>query len=164
MLSKTQVGTIIPIDAKQGYHQRMNSVEFTVLWTDHDGMVQLAVKASSSVHATYHESYLYPDDLEEFATALKEFPRSSGDEVVLECGSQDPKWYGYFRMRVFLLSLRGPSALEIESEVRGDPPVRAEAHFFIPGMPADFNRMGSELIAWLTDTRVPLRIEWRNDV
>jgi len=27
----------------------MNSVEFTVLWTDDDGMVQLAVKASSSV-------------------------------------------------------------------------------------------------------------------
>lgn len=107
---------------------------------------------------------IYPDSLEEFAIALREFPRSSADEVVLECGSKDPKWYGYFRMRVLLLKRTGPSALEVESEVRGDPPVRAEAHFFIPGMPADFNRMGSELIAWLADTRLPLRIKWRDDV
>ncbi len=127
-------------------------------------MVKLAVNASSSFHATYHETYLYPEELEEFATALKEFPRSGADEVVLECGSKEPKWYGYLRLRVFLLSRRGPSALEVESEVRKDPPERAEAHFFIPGMPADFNKMGSALISWLSDTRVPLRIEWRDDV
>jgi len=142
----------------------MNSVEFTVLWIDYDSMFKLAVKASNSVHATYHETYLYPNYLEDFATALQQFPRSSADEVILECGSKDPKSYGYLRLRVFLLSLRGPSALEVESEVREDPPVRAEAHFFIPGMPADFNRMGSELIAWLADTRLPLRMEWRNGV
>jgi hypothetical protein len=142
----------------------MNLVEFTVLWTDDDSMVKLAVKASSSIHATYHETYLYPDTLEEFATALKQFPRHSTDEVVLECGSKDPKWYGYLRLRFFLLSRRGPSAMEVESEVREDPPVRADAHFFIPGMPADFNRMGSALIAWLADTRLPLRIEWRDEV
>lgn len=125
----------------------MNALRFTVLWTDDDGMTQLAVTASSPVHATYHETYVYPDSLEEFAAALKEFPRGSADEVVLECGSKDPKWHDYFRMRVFLLRLTGFSALEVESEVRGDPPVCAEAHFFIPGMPADFNRMGSELIS-----------------
>lgn len=129
----------------------MNSVEFTVLWTDDDSMFKLAVKASSSVHATYHEAYLYPKDLEEFATALKRYPRNSADEVILECGSKDPIWYGYLRLRVFLLSRRGPSALEVESEVREDLPFRAEAHFFIPGMPADFNRMGSGLIGcWRT--------------
>ena len=133
-----------------------------MLWTDDDGMFKLAVRVSSSVHATYHEGYLYPVSLEEFATALKEFPRDSSDEVVLECGSKDPKWYGYLRMRVFLLSRRGPSALEIESDIREDPPDRAEAHFFIPGMPADFNRMGAALTAWLADTKHPLRIEWRS--
>jgi len=60
------------------------------------------VKAASFVHATYNEAYLYPDSLEEFATALKQFPRSSTDEVVLEWGSKDPKCYGYLRLRVFL--------------------------------------------------------------
>ncbi|HXQ34186.1 MAG TPA: hypothetical protein VN843_09250 [Anaerolineales bacterium] len=142
----------------------MNFVEFTVLWTDDDSMIKLAVKASDCVHATYHETYLYPDDLEEFATALKEFPQGSADEVVLESGSKDPKFHDYLRLRVFLLSRRGPSALEVESEVRGDPPLRSETHFFIPGLPADFNTMGSELTAWLADTSLPLRVEWRNDV
>jgi len=142
----------------------MNSVEFTVLWTDDDSMIQLAVKASSCIHATYNETYLYPEDLGAFATALKQFPQSSADEVVLECGSKDPKWHDYLRLRVFLLSPRGPSALEVESEVRGDPPHCAETHFFIPGLPADFNRMGSELIAWLVDTHLPLKIEWRSGV
>jgi hypothetical protein len=141
----------------------MNSLEFTVLWTDADGMVQLAVKAAGSDHATYHETYLYPDSLEAFAAGLKAFPRAVGAEVVLECGSKDPKWHDYLRMRVFLLRPTGHSALELESEIRGDPTVRAEIHFFIPGMPADFNRMGSELIGWLADTSVPLRFEWKND-
>jgi hypothetical protein len=144
--------------------RRMNSIELTVLWTDDDGMLKLTVKVSSLVHATYHnEAYLYPDSLQEFASALKEFPRDSADEVVLESGSKEPKWYGYLRLRVFLLSPRGPSALEVESEVREDPPVRAEAHFFIPGMPADFNRMGAALTSWLADTTHPLRFEWTSD-
>jgi hypothetical protein len=142
----------------------MNSVVFTVLWTDYDTMIKLGVKASSSIHAMYHETYLYPESLEEFAAALKDFPQSSTDEVVLESGSKEPKWHDYIPMRVFLLKLTGSSALEIESEVRGGPPVRAEAHFFIRGMPADFNRMGSALIAWLADTRMPLRIEWTDAV
>ena len=140
----------------------MNSVEFAVVWTDYDGMFKLAVKASSFTHAAYHETYLYPDQLEAFASGLMEFPQGAGAEVVLESGGKDPNVHDYFRMRVFLLNPLGPSALEIESEVREDPPVRAEIHFFIPGFPADFNRMGSELIRWLRDTSAPLRIEWKN--
>lgn len=140
----------------------MNFVEFTVLWTDHDGMLQLGVKASSATHAAYQETYLYPDSLRSFGEGLKDFPRAVAAEVVLECGSKDPKWHDYLRMRVFLLKPTGQSALELESEVRGDPPVRSESHFFIPGMPADFNRMGSELMHWLADPDKPLRIEWQN--
>lgn len=141
----------------------MNSVEFSVLWTDYDGMFKLAVRASSSTHAAYHEIYLNPEELEAFAAGLKGFPQGAGAEVVLESGAKDPKFYGYFRMRVFLLRPQGYSALELESEVREDPPVTAEVHFFMPGMPADFNRMGSELTRWLADTSGPLVIEWKDD-
>lgn len=84
---------VYPAHAYSDY-RIMNFVEFTVLWTDHDGMIQLGVKVSGSVHAAYHETYLYPSELEELATALRDFPRSSEDEVVLECGSKDPKSYG----------------------------------------------------------------------
>jgi len=55
--------------------------------------------------------------------------------------------YGY---AFFLLSRRGPSALEVESDLREYPPGRAVVHFFMPGMPANFNKLGSELLGWLT--------------
>lgn len=140
----------------------MNSVEFTLLWTDDDGMFQLGARASSAAHAAYHEVYVYPEQLTAFANELREFPRDVRSEVVLESGSKDPKWYGYMRMRVFVLKATGKSALEFESEVRGEPPVRAESHFFVPGMPADFNRMGAELAVWLKEATEPMRIEWSN--
>ncbi len=140
----------------------MNSVQFKVVWIDDDGMFQLAVRATSSKHAAYHETYLYPQDLEAFAAGLKDFPQGADAEVVLESGATDPKWHDYFRMRAFLLKPTGYSALEFESEVRGDPPIRAEAHFFLPGLPADFNRLGAELITWLNDTAEPLLFEWKN--
>lgn len=125
-------------------------------------MVQLAVKASSRTHSAYHETYLYPDSLKEFAERLKEFPRAAGAEVILESGARDPKVHDYFRMRVFLLKATGQSALEFESEVRADPPVCAEVHFFIGGMPADFNRMGQEITLWLANMSTPLLIEWKS--
>jgi hypothetical protein len=140
----------------------MNFLEFKILWTDSDGMVQLAVSASSLTHTAYHETYLYPTDLKAFAAELKEYPRDMDAEVVLECGAKAPNVRDYFRLRVFLLKRTGLSALEFESEVRGDPPLRAESHFFIPGWPADFNHMGSKLLAWLADTSAPVRIEWES--
>lgn len=125
-------------------------------------MVQLAVNASSRTHSAYHETYLYPDSLEEFAAKLREFPQAACAEVILESGARDPKVYDYFRMRVFLLKATGQSALEFISEVRADAPVCAEVHFFIGGMPADFNRMGEEITRWLADTSTPLLIEWKS--
>jgi hypothetical protein len=140
----------------------MNVVELTILWTDDDGMLQLAVRATSPTHSAYHETYVYPDSLASFAQELREYPRAVGAEVVLECGSKNPKWHDYLRMRIFMLTSTGQSALELESEVRGSAPSRAEAHFFVPGMPADFNRLGAEIVAWLSNPSERFRIEWRN--
>lgn len=142
----------------------MNFLELKILWTDDDGMVKLGVRVSSVTHAAYHETYLYPEDLEAFAAELKEYPRGIDAEVVLESGGKGPKVHDYFRLRVFLVKRTGLSALEFESEVRGDPPLRSESHFFLPGWPADFNRMGSELLAWLADTSAPVRIEWESNL
>ena len=140
----------------------MNSLQLTVLWKDYDGMLSLAVRATSAAHSAYHETYVYPSSLSKFAEGLKGFPSPSGEELALECGSKDPKWHDYFRMRVLLVKPTGQSALEFESEVREDPPFRAECHFFVAGLPADFNRMGAELAAWLAEPAKPLRVEWQN--
>ena len=139
----------------------MNSFELTVLGTDYDGLLELGLRASSEVHATYHEVYAYPATLTAFADDLKNFPSNVRSEVVVEFGSRDPHFHNYVRLRVFCLNPSGHSALEIESEARGAPPVCAECHFFIPGMPADFNRLGTMLAAWMEDPRIPMRAEWR---
>ena len=138
----------------------MSRFEFKVIWTDDDGMFQLGMSMSSSTHMTYHEAYVYPDSLSEFATALLSFPQDLKAEAILTCGSKDPQWYGYLRIRVFVLKPTGHSAMEIESDVRGVPPASATIHFFVPGAPADFNRLGTELLKWLERPAERLVVEW----
>ena len=140
----------------------MNSIELVVLWTDDDGMLQLGIRASSAAHTLYHETYVYPDALAEFGKNLTTFPLHAQAAVMFECGSKDPKFNNYLRLRAFVLRPTGHSALEIESEIRGVPPSRAESHFFIAGMPADFNRLGSELAAWSKSPDEPIRVEWKD--
>ncbi len=132
------------------------------MWTDDDGMLELSIRASSRAHTLYHETYVYPDALVAFGEKLKAFPQSATSEVALECGSKDPQFHDYIRLHLFVLKPTGSSALEIESEIGGSPPLRAENHFFIPGMPADFNRFGSELVAWVKNPDRPLRVEWQD--
>ena len=140
----------------------MSRIEFAVVWTDDDGMLQLQFKASTASHMTDHETYAYPDSLVKFGTALVEFPRDLKAEAILECGSKDPKWSDHLRLRVFVLKPAGHSAMEIESEVRGTPPVCATTHFYVPGKPADFNRLGTELLKWLARPAERLVVEWRD--
>jgi hypothetical protein len=141
----------------------MNAIELTVVWTDDDQMLKLGVHASNHAHSVYHETYVYPDALAAFGEKLKAFPQTSTCEVTIECGSREPRFHDYIRLHVFVLKPTGQSALEIESEIRGSPPLSAESRFFISGVPADFNRLGSELVAWVKNPDRPLRAEWQND-
>jgi hypothetical protein len=140
----------------------MSRVELSVVWTDDDGMLQLSIKTVSPTHASVQETYLYPDNLAKFADELRSFPRDTKSEVVLESGSKDPKWHDYLRLRVFVLKPTGYSAMEVESDVRGSPPVSATSHFYVPGTPADFNRLGSEMSDWLKNPIGRLVVEWRD--
>jgi hypothetical protein len=140
----------------------MNSLELKVLWMDSDEMLQVGIKASSELHATYHEAYVYPESLKAFADQLKAFPQTGRAEAILESGSKDPKFYGSLRLRVFCLKPTGQSAMEVESEVRAAPPLFAKGHFYIPGMPADFNRMGHSIASWLEKPDDLLHVEWSN--
>jgi len=137
-------------------------MEFEVIWTDTDEMLQLGIKVSSRKNSAYHETYVYPDELAKFAGQLRGFPENAKSEVVFQCGSMDPKFHDFIRMRIFVLKSNGHSALELESDVRGIPPVCANVHFYVPGMPSDFNRLGTELGTWLKDPRDPLMVEWKN--
>ena len=97
-----------------------------------------------------------------FAQQLQEFPQDLKSNVVLELGSQTQEAHDYLLMKVLVLAPTGHSALEYRSRVCGRPPVRADSHFYVPGMPADFNSLGARLVAWLSEPKSPMIFEWDN--
>jgi len=138
----------------------MNSIELTVVYEDDDGILMLAIRASSPSHSVYHETYLYPEDLVTFSEELKVFPRNQHTDVTLESGSKDPGHHDYIRVRAFLHEPNGSSLLEIDSIVHGDATVRSNSHFTMAGYPADFNRLGTEIATWIKKPDQPMRVEW----
>jgi hypothetical protein len=138
----------------------MQRIGFEVIWTDDDGMFQLGVRVESATHSAYHETYTYPAGLLKFGEALAAYPNVVSSQVIFEAGSLNPEFHDFFRLKVFMLKVTGQSALEFTSVVRGSPPICSEDHFFVSGLPADFNRLGVALQDWLKKPDVPLVVEW----
>jgi hypothetical protein len=140
----------------------MPRLEFKVLWRDSDEMLKLQVAASNGTHAAIHETYIYPQELQEFGTRLQDFPCEGAREVILESGSDDPRCHDQMCLRAFLLLPTGRSALEVKFETRGIPPASSRHLFYLTGEPAAFNRLGADLCAWETDKDAPMISEWRD--
>jgi hypothetical protein len=141
----------------------MGAVEFRTLGRDDDGMLELQVTVAGNGHRGTHRAYLYPEDLNAFGAVLQSYPLSQSREAVLEAGSLDPTWYGYLRLRVFLLSGFHRSALEIQYESRGELPERANVTFYVPGETASFSRLGEEICEFVSTDGQLLRNEWHDD-
>lgn len=135
-------------------------IEWRAVWTDNDGMLQLAIAASNGSYSGVHETYIYPEDLVSFGEDLKRFPTSLEHEVVLESGSEEPNWHDHLWLRAFVLDSRGHSAIEVKLETRGKPPAGARCEFYIPADPATLNDLGSAIVAWASAPAEPLVVEW----
>jgi hypothetical protein len=140
----------------------MAKIELQVLWTDSDGMLQLAIVASNGQFSGVQETYLYPRDLIDFGSGLERFPANAEDEIVLESGSADPKWRDHLWLRALVLDARGHSAIHAKLEVRGTPPLCARSEFYIPADAATLNRLGSAIVRWAAEPSQPLVFEWFN--
>ena len=138
----------------------MGAVEFRTLGQDDDGMLELQVTVEGNGHVCTHKAYLYPDDLNAFGAVLQSYPLSESREAVLEAGSLDPSWYGYMKLRVFLLSGFGRSVLETQYETRGELPDQANVTFYVPGETASFSRLGEEICEFVAAKALAMRIEW----
>jgi hypothetical protein len=141
----------------------MGAVEFRTLGRDDDGMLELQVTVEGNGHRGTHRAFLYPEDLNAFGAVLQSYPLSESREAVLEAGSLDPSWYGYLRLRVFLLSGFNRSALEVQYETRGELPDCANVTFYVPGETASFSRLGEEICEFASADSQLLRNEWRDD-
>ncbi len=140
----------------------MPRVELKAIWTDNDGMLEIAVGAVDGSNSASMEVYTYPADVQSFAAQLQTFPATPRDEVAWECGDPDPKWYGHMLLRAHVLDGVGHSALEVLMDVRGEPPIRARSHFFLRCNPADLNELGRQIQAWLPEPYQQLAVAWRD--
>jgi hypothetical protein len=138
----------------------MAAVEFRTLSREDDGLLELQVTVQGNGQVGSHKTYVYPDELNAFGAALQSYPFSETKEAVLEAGSLDPDWYGYMRLRVFLLSGFGRSALEMQYDTRGGLPDRANGTFYVPGEPAEFSRLGEEICRFASADAQWMRNEW----
>lgn len=138
----------------------MPFIAFKSVSSDDDGMLQIDVTAANSYAAATMDVYLYPDEIENFATELERFPTALAHEVVLESGSSDPKWYGHLRVRVYVMDRAGHSAVEVLMDRRGKPPGRASHHFYLTCNPADMNELGRRLKQWISHPAQEVRVEW----
>ena len=140
----------------------MATFELQTLSRDEDGQLELRVTLTGNGLVGAHTAYVYPDELNAFGAALQSYPFSVSREAVLEVGSQDPEWYGYMKLRVFLLSGFGRSAMEMQFDTRGELPDRASAIFYVAGDPASFSRLGEEICRFASADAQWLRHEWRD--
>jgi|SRR5215831_12728976 len=126
---------------------------FRRLWEDSDGMLEFRLTVENEQYRSTHDCYLYPGTIREFGEGLASFPKSIADSVVLESGGEDPKWYGWLRLRAYVYDSAGHSALECLTETRGDELVRASARFSFRLQAAAFNELGKQLIEWSPNSR-----------
>jgi hypothetical protein len=141
----------------------MPRVELKTLWVDDDGMLSVSVTASNGQNSNSLETYIYPEQLLEFAGRLESFPTSRDDTPLLESGAADPKWHDHLQIRAFVRDEAGHSALEFHMESRGAPPVAATSHFYLSCNPADVNNLGAEIRQWVQNPSSSMSVEWRNE-
>jgi len=138
----------------------MGAIELKALGRDEDGMLELQVTVQGNGHLGTHKAYVYPEELNIFGAALQFYPFSETKEAVLEAGSREPGWYGYLKLRVFLLHGFGRSALEVQYDTHSEPPDAANVVFYVPGDPASFSRLGEEICRFSTASDQAMRCEW----
>ncbi|NUO76338.1 MAG: hypothetical protein HOQ32_10020 [Lysobacter sp.] len=120
------------------------------MWQDEDGMVELAVHASSSGHATGVHCYLYPASLRAFGLALADYDGSVAQCARFEVGAPDA--YAWLCLEALPVDNSGHSILRIATATNGAPADTARASFAAAADPAVLNRLGIALAAWAGDS------------
>ena len=139
----------------------MPFIEIERIWTDDDEMLQLDVRASNDSQVGKQDFYIYPEDFSEFGKKLQEFPKSTNDVAKLVYG-EDPKYYCYLSLSAVVLDSVGHSAIEFKFDNRLDPPLQAQAHFYMQCNPATINELGKKLVSWGGEMKEAFRYEWKN--
>lgn len=131
-------------------------------WTDDDGMLEVAIRVSNGQQTSTMRVYVYPSELESFGAELRRFPSSPSHEVTLESGSREPRWYGHFRMRVFVRRYTR-CTVEISTFVPAEAPDGFEARFYAEVEAAELNELGRQVESWARSDRRGLEFPAASD-
>lgn len=128
-------------------------------WEDDDGMLEIEVYFAYAGYAATQDIYVYPSQLSEFGAKLESFPSSIQDEVILEIGSTDEKWYCWLKLRAYVYDLTGHSALEFSVQSNGAVQERTRAQFSAKLEVASLNELGKQISNWAGNNLDPLEFE-----
>ncbi len=110
--------------------------------------LNIELYASNDDTSVTQDFYCYVQELQQFGSALSNFPSSLNSEVRFEIGRRSSDWAYFVSLHAFVYNNRGHSALEIEVDRHADAPYGHSAHFYILCEPASLNRLGEKLVAW----------------
>jgi hypothetical protein len=139
----------------------MNFIKIEKIWQDSDGMLQIEVQVSDGCTMATQNVYVYPEELNTFASELQIFPKCIQHQVTLELGSKDPGNY-YLLLRAYVHDSVGHSVLEMEIIDHLKSPARVDVHFYLICEPALLNEVGHKIISWQMYMYEPLYVEWNN--
>jgi hypothetical protein len=92
-------------------------IQLERLLYDEDDVWHVVLTASNGSTTASQEVYLDKQQVEDYATALLDFPRSRDDAVELEIGRLESKWAHYVLVRAFLVDSVGHSAIWVVTSI-----------------------------------------------
>jgi len=131
------------------------------LWTDTDSMLEVMVTFAARGFVAWQQTYVYPEQLLEFAGRLREFPESASAEAALKTGSVDPSAHDWLRLRAYVTDGLGHCALEFAAATNGTPPASFSFQFSAPIEAASLNTLGERLAGWATSQEKEFLFEAR---
>jgi hypothetical protein len=116
---------------------------------DEEGLLHIELVASNGYFVATHDFYTYAEELEEFASRLQIFPKSTKDKMKFEVGMDVPDHYCHVVLTAYVYDEVGHCALEVQISNRGSRHVQTQSKFNIVTEPAQLNRLGETLDTWL---------------
>lgn len=126
----------------------MNELRFEALPYDEDGTLRFTVFASSGGFSGLAELYQSSASVEQFGTALIDFPQDLQHTVTFEYGNGSDEWPYHVVLRAQVMNCTGHSAIYVRIQSFCSPIEAALCEFLVPAEPAAINKLGRHIAYW----------------
>jgi len=136
-----------------GQHSKNSScdlrpISITALRVDDSNDIQFDIRFTSPSCSCSLEFYGDEDTFKDFASALKNFPRSLKDKVTFQIGEDNRNYAYYLSVNVLCSDPTGKTAIKVLADNFGDTTTGYRCEFAIMTSPAQINELGYNLFLW----------------